>query len=426
MQTCVLLSRESAGDGYGCQFLSQIFCVPVPNGESLVTGARKTRILILTSYYLPGLNSGGPLRSLLHIQEALKATHEFVVVTRNRDLGSTIPYSDTTPGSWSTVAGVEVWYLVPPHWLPGSIHRAIRSARPDLIYIQSVLDLALSFMPLLLRRLGLISKHIPVLLAPRGELSAGALSIKPMRKRIYLSVARVLGIFDDVSWHATSQEERNEILRLRGPAAKVALAPNLPSRGPSGTMLQRVPKRPGLVRLVFLSRISRKKNLHGVLSLLSGVKSDVQLDIYGNREDPRYWEECSALMAKLPTNIEVKYKGSVEPQNVIAVLSKYDVFLLPTLGENFGHVICEALVAGCPVVLSDKTPWRNLEEAQIGFDIPLDQIEYFRSVIGRFAMMDAAEFEQWSDNARKYGVQIADDPERIQRTREMLSEAIKS
>jgi glycosyltransferase involved in cell wall biosynthesis len=45
--------------------------------------------------------------------------------------------------------------------------------------------------------------------------------------------------------------------------------------------------------------------------------------------------------------------------------------VLPTYNENFGYVILEALLAGCPVILSDQPPWRDLEARQVGWTIPL-------------------------------------------------------
>lgn len=37
----------------------------------------------------------------------------------------------------------------------------------------------------------------------------------------------------------------------------------------------------------------------------------------------------------------------VDSQEVVETFSQYDVFLFPTKGENYGHVIFEALAGGC-------------------------------------------------------------------------------
>ena len=53
-------------------------------------------------------------------------------------------------------------------------------------------------------------------------------------------------------------------------------------------------------------------------------------------------------------------------KKVIETFSKYDVFLFPTKGENYGHVIFEALAGGCIPIISDQTPWNDIEQAGCG------------------------------------------------------------
>ena len=73
------------------------------------------------------------------------------------------------------------------------------------------------------------------------------------------------------------------------------------------------------------------------------------------------------------------------------MLSQYDLFLLPTRGENYGHVIAEALAAGCPVAVSDRTPWGKIEEEGAGWVVPLDDERRWKSVIQE--VVDAGEDE---------------------------------
>ncbi len=384
---------------------------------------RRKKILCLTSYYLPGFKSGGPLRSLLHMQEWLSDDYEFAVVSRNRDLGESATYKDIKCGTWLPVRGIQVWYLAPPYWRPGPVRAAIVNFQPDALYFHSSVDFSLTIMPLILRRLGLLPADLPVIVAPRGEFSPSARSLKRWRKTAYFHFARVIGLYRGVIWHATKDEEVSQIRALWGTAARVVVAPNLPSKLPAGEITDRKGKQPGTLRLVFLSRISPMKNLDGALEILMGITVPVVLDIYGTREDPQYWEKCMRLARNLPGNIEVSYKGPLEPDAVIPTLAGYDAFFLPTLGENFGHVIHEALLAGCPVLISDRTPWRQLAAARAGFDISLDDPQTFREAIGRLAAMDSNEYQQWSVGARGYGMRYSDDPALAQLTRDMLAAA---
>lgn len=365
------------------------------------------------------------MRSLLHLQEWLGGEYEFRIITRNHDLGDRTPYPDIDTGRWCDLGDAHVWYLGTRYCGSRALRKALHDAPPDLLYFHSAFDAGLTIAPLMWRRLGWLPSDIPVLVAPRGEFSVGARSIKATKKSIFLALSKMLDLYKSVTWHATGSEEADEIRALRGAETPVLIAPNLPSKAASTTGLCRQPKRPHELRLVFLSRISRKKNLNGALEILHGVKANVELDIYGAQEDAVCWDECTRLMNQLPPNIRASYGGIVPLDEVIPTLSRYDAFLLPTLGENFGHVIFEALLAGCPVILSDQTPWRNLEEGKAGFDIPLGQPESFRRAIERLAAMDPAEFAAWSESARQLALQFSDNPELVQKTRAMFESAMR-
>jgi glycosyltransferase involved in cell wall biosynthesis len=183
------------------------------------------------------------------------------------------------------------------------------------------------------------------------------------------------------------------------------------------------PKKSGQLRAVFVSRIARKKNLAGALRMLAGVAGDVTFDIFGPPEDAGYWEECRGLIAALPANIRVQYCGQIEHQKIGRVFAEHDLFLFPTLGENYGHVICEALAAGCPVLISDQTPWRNLEAEGVGWDFPHGETERFRSVIQRCVDADAEWYAALSTRAMNYAAKLASDPETIAANRRLFQQA---
>ncbi len=70
-------------------------------------------------------------------------------------------------------------------------------------------------------------------------------------------------------------------------------------------------------------------------------------------------------------------------------------------GENFGHVIIEALAAGKPVLISDQTPWRGLENHKAGWDIPLNDKEKFISILEMLVDMEPEnEYNKWSYSAQ--------------------------
>ena len=50
-------------------------------------------------------------------------------------------------------------------------------------------------------------------------------------------------------------------------------------------------------------------------------------------------KKCKKLMNNLPKNIKTTFEGQVQHDKVQNYFSKYDLFIFPTRGENFGHVI---------------------------------------------------------------------------------------
>jgi glycosyltransferase involved in cell wall biosynthesis len=100
------------------------------------------------------------------------------------------------------------------------------------------------------------------------------------------------------------------------------------------------------------------------------------------------------------------------------------LLLLPTHGENFGHSIIEALSVGCPVLISDRTPWKDLEKAGVGADLPLDQPERFTRFMQKMMELDNREFAAWCVRAREYGLSRAQDPELLAQNVRMFGEAM--
>ena len=97
------------------------------------------------------------------------------------------------------------------------------------------------------------------------------------------------------------------------------------------------------------------------------------------------------LINKLPKNVETNYFGSIKPDQASKIFYNYDLFFFPTGGENYGHVIAESLSMGTPVLISDKTPWRNLHDDDLGWDVPLDSEESFVTIIEELAKSSVDE-----------------------------------
>lgn len=404
---------------------------------------RKPSVLVLSQTYLPGYKGGGPARSISNAVEALGNELDFYIVTSDRDVGETSPYRDIAPYTWIQVGKAQVTYMPPGIGSMWKLLRLLINKRTDLLYLNSFFSRKYSMFPLALWRLGLLRAN--VLLSPRGEFSNGALKIKSWRKRLYISLLKVSSLYRGVVWHASSEYEEHDIrsaflnaitVAVASPMApiqgscqeklRIVKAPDLPARtrvevAPL-TIIRRKPA--GEIRLVFLARICRIKNLRGAISMLSGLPGRVQFSIYGPVEDAAYWRACQAMIARLPSNVQVSYEGAVPHEQTQEILYQNDVFLFPTLGENYGHVILEALLAGCPVVISDQTPWRNLQGRGAGWDLAVDDWRGFQHAIQSCIEMDPDKFEEFSSRALEFGEQQLRDPKSLEQNRRLFLELL--
>ncbi|MCZ6771591.1 MAG: glycosyltransferase, partial [Proteobacteria bacterium] len=376
----------------------------------------KPVILTFVDYYLPGYKAGGPIRTIANMVERLSESLSFRVVTRDRDHGDTEPYPNCQTGTWIPVGKSDVMYLAPHETSFGRLRTVLNQTRYKVLYLNSLFS-RLSIRLLLLRRLRLI-RPCPIVLAPRGELAASALARRPMRKRAYLRLAKILSLFRGITWQASSRYEQTDIRKRIARSASVAIAEDLSPRIGMGEETQpHRPKRPGVLDVLFLSRIHRVKNLDYAIRILGDLKGQITLNVYGPVEDRAYWDECRELIERMPANVTVCYRGAVANEQVRPIMRDHDLFLLPTRGENFGHVILEALLAGCPVLTSDQTPWRGLQEKGVGWDLPLTDSERFRSVLQEIVNMDEFQHHRLSQRVAAFARQTCLDETRLKRNR---------
>jgi glycosyltransferase involved in cell wall biosynthesis len=367
----------------------------------------KPRILILLDYYEPAFNAGGPLRSVRNFVQVFREQYDFYVITRDRDIRSTEPLPGIVHGRWNDRDGCRVRYLSAAERNPVVIARLAREVDPSFFYLNSLLSPLFTVSFLVMRRLRMIP-HQPVLLAPRGELAPSALRLKRWKKLPYLTLARWFGFYKDVIWHASTVLEEDQIKQQFASTvvsvAPVIVAPDVVLEAGHSTGENRGPRRP--FRLIFLSRIAPMKNLDGALRTLAKVRCDVRFEIYGPREDQAYWERCVALMNTLPPSITVHIEGSVLPSEVRRVMSAGHLFFLPSLGENFGHVIAESLTVGTPVMTTTRTPW-SINADGLGLRVyDVEDETGMAAWIDEMVTMDDAQYDEVLGAAKRIGKAI--------------------
>lgn len=282
------------------------------------------KILTFTGYYLPSYKAGGPVRTIFNMVEQLPE-FEFSIVTRDRDLGDTVCFENARIDQWQSVGNARVFYLSDSNQSLSMISKMLRVVDFDVLYLNSYFDLNFSIIPLVAIKF-CRKKSRPIVVAPRGEFSKAALSIRSFKKMLYIRISSLLGLYQNVIWQASSELEKKDIMdALSINPDLIFVAKDLPAKLVNLSFVNSNNCSDQL-KIVFLSRISPIKNLDFALSVLSFVKSNVVFDIYGPAEDREYLEVCQDLIRKLSGNVTVNYFGSVKPDHVKDIFASYDLF----------------------------------------------------------------------------------------------------
>ncbi|GEN54619.1 glycosyl transferase family 1 [Halobacillus faecis] len=353
----------------------------------------------MTRYYIPSFKAGGPVQSIKNLVDNLSDKYDFHVLTSDRDIGENKPFEKIEVDKWEKVGNAKVFYTDISRLSIKKMTKIINSINFDIIYLNSFFSFKFSILPVVLKNLNIIKRNSPLVIAPRGEFSPGALNLKSFKKKIFINTSKFFNLYKNVNWHATAVTESEDIKRNLNKDIDVTIANNLTSDYESLNFNKQIKKYKNKLKVVFISRIHPKKNLKFALSILNDIQGDIDFNIYGPIEDQKYWLECKKIINTLPSNINVNYNGISEHKDVFNIFNNNHVFLFPTYGENFGHVISEALIGGCPVIISDQTPWRELEEKSVGWDIPLNKYRQFNNVIKTCLEMDQKEYDDISKRA---------------------------
>ena len=348
---------------------------------------KNIKVLVFTPYYLPGYKGGGPIKTIKNLMDQLGCEISFKLITSDRDLGDTSPYESISYDTWNEVGSAEVFYIQPSFAGYKQISSIITEKNYDIIYLNSFFSVRFSLIPMLMAK----AFNKKVILGPRGEFSEGALSLKVQKKLAFIKLYIVLRLHKDTIFQASSDYEAQDIRNVLGSKVDIQIAEDIGAQ----EFAENLPiSHSDTLNMVFVSRISPMKNLLAALEILHSVQNSLSYDIYGPIEDNEYWVKCEAVINALPENIQVEYKGELYPNEVVSTLSKYDAFFMPTKGENYGHVIAEALCAGLPILIADTTPWRNLQELGIGWDLPLNNPKVFSDTIDQLATLSVNDHHQ--------------------------------
>ncbi|WP_214821087.1 MULTISPECIES: glycosyltransferase family 4 protein [unclassified Exiguobacterium] len=372
----------------------------------------KKKILIMAGYYVPSVKAGGPIQSIKNLVENLGDSFDFYILAADRDLGDPERFNDITIDTWTEVGKAKVYYTDMRLLNGKKIKKIVNDIGCDILYLNSFFAFKDSILPIVLSKFNAFN-NIKIIIAPRGQFSKGALSLKQWKKKIFVATVKILGLYNNVEWHATTLLEKEDLKKVFGNDLIVYTANNMTKNHKDLHLDKHLKKKSGTLKLVYMARIHPMKNLIQTLEVLRKTEGNIDFNIYGPVEDNQYWEKCKIIISKMRSNIKVKYYGPIRNEEVNAIYEKSHVAILLTLGENFGHSIAEALLGGCPVIISDKTPWIGLKKYNAGYDLPLHNEDLLVQVLNEFIEMDDDDYKNISASAYDYAKKNLNTEENI-------------
>jgi glycosyltransferase involved in cell wall biosynthesis len=193
---------------------------------------------------------------------------------------------------------------------------------------------------------------------PLGQLDTWSLKQKAMKKRLYFALAEKKNLHRAAAVHCTSPMEASHVRELL-PQARVEVIPHgVTSQPEVPDAAARLRQQFGIASdqrvLLFLSRWHPKKNIPLLLQALAKLTDESwSLILAGTAEDPQHEAEIIKTIEQLGLKHRVDCPGHVVGDDKALMLAGADIFVLPSVSENFGIAAAEAMVAGLRLVVSE-------------------------------------------------------------------------
>lgn len=241
-------------------------------------------------------------------------------------------------------------------------------------------------------------KHRPYIITPHGMLYPQALARSAWKKKLLLNFG---GVDKDLRHatciHATCDVEMKHY-RALGYTNPVAIIPN-PMPIPS--FIDDIKSEKSIKRIGYLGRIHPYKNTEALINAwitLGDEVKDAQLIIMG-RGDNEYEAKMHQLVARHNlTNVE--FAGFVNGREKFERLASLTALCVPSITENFGMTVTEALSVGTPVIASLGTPWQELNTKHCGWWVDND-VETLADTISQALSLPQDEIEKMGNNGKR-------------------------
>lgn len=294
------------------------------------------KILHVVPTYLPATRYGGPIVAVHGLCKALAARgHHVEVFTTNVD-GSGV--SDVPLDRAVDLDGVQVRYFatqIRRTYLSRGMRAALRRRAVDfdVVHVHSVF-----LWPTAAAARAAFAEHVPYVVSPRGMLVRELIRRKSsFAKRVWIRLIERKTFARAAAIHFTAQRELDDARAVGIPIPRAVIIPNGIDLPPLATEA----RDPNTV--LFLGRINWKKGLDRLIEAINRVP-DARLVVAGSDDEN--------TIATLPRSDRVTYVGEVGGERKEQLLRSAAMLVLPSLSENFGNVVLEAMAHETPVIVT--------------------------------------------------------------------------
>ncbi len=315
-------------------------------------------------HVVPGVaeEASGPSYSVVRLCESLIAQGQDVTLAALEwaPMASPPPFLKTFPLGWGPRRLGRSTAM--RRWL----NQEAKSGQVEIIHNHS-----LWMMPNVYPGNAVRNSHCRLVVSPRGTLSAYALGLNALQKKIFWHLLQAPALREAACFHATAESEYEDIRRL-GFRQPVCILPN-------GIDVPPLEQTPNSVRrqLLFLGRIHPKKGIDNLLHAWQAMEHKFpnwELHIAGP-DNGGYLPAMQALAKQLEL-MRVVFRGPLFGEEKLRAYRSASLFVLPTHSENFGMTVAESLAAGTPTIVAKGAPWEGLDKQGAGWwiDIGVDPL----------------------------------------------------
>lgn len=282
-------------------------------------------------------------------------------------------------------------------WCPSMKRELIRqSSDADLIHCHEMWTLPGVYASQIAHR-----SRRPCVISPRGTFSNKARSFSSFKKKIMWTALRKSHVLKADCLHATAPHECRDIrsLGFGGPVAVIPNSVHVPQRWPSSDAPTE------RHTLAFLARIHPIKGISTLLNSWQQLASEFpewDLKIAGV-DDGGHLAELKQLANNLKLT-RVTFVGPVFDNEKSNFLNDADLYCLPTLSENFGITIAEALAYGLPVVTTTGAPWQGLTEHRCGWWVS-PELSPIREALAQAMSKPKTELRAMGERGRQWVIE---------------------